>query len=381
MTHLVDFMIVMPLAPQLLRTLGLPPAALGQLVFLYTLGAAAAGLVLGAVIHRFERRALLLAVYGGFALALLFTALAPSLPALLAARVLAGACGGVLSSLIQATVADCVPLEGRAAALGTVMTGHALASVVGVPLGLAIASALDWRLAFGALLLLALPVALGIRRRVPRLPARPASPAAGAGGKALLALSPALLLTVTVSGSAYAVGAYFAPFWVGNVGIGDAQLPLVYLVAGALSLFTSPLVGRLADRHGRFEVFVAATLLSIVVILQTTHAALLPAWLAVALGAAFFLTVYGRWIPALALLSELPRAEHRGGFMMINGVATQLSMGVGALAAGLMIDIDAGGRLAGFDSVGQLAAAVSLLAIPLAWKCADASRRARRAGI
>jgi predicted MFS family arabinose efflux permease len=262
------------------------------------------------------------------------------------------------------------------------MTGHALASVVGVPLGLAIASALDWRLAFGALLLLALPVALGIRRCVPRLPARQAPPggsAEGAGGKVLLALSPALLLTFAVSGSAYAVGAYFAPFWIGNVGIGDAKLPLVYLAAGALSLFTSPLIGRLADRHGRFEVFTAATLLSIVVILQVTHAALLPAWLAVVLGAAFFLTVYGRWIPALALLSELPRAEHRGGFMMINGVVTQLSMGTGALAAGLMIDIDAGGRLAGFDSVGQAAAAVSLLAIPLAWKLAG--RRSRRAGI
>lgn len=373
MTHLVDFMIVMPLAPQLLRTLGLPPVALGQLVFLYTLGAAAAGLVLGAVIHRFERRALLLAVYGGFALALLFTALAPSLPALLAARVLAGACGGVLSSLIQATVADCVPLEGRAAALGTVMTGHALASVVGVPLGLAIAAAFDWRLAFGALLAFALAVALGLWRRMPRLPPRRAETTVEAGGAA--ALAPALLLTFAVSASAYAVGAYFAPFWVGNVGIGEAQLPLVYLAAGALSLYTSPLIGRLADRHGRFRVFAAATLVSIAAILAATRVAPLPLVPAVALGAAFLVTIYGRWIPALALLSELPRAEHRGGFMMVNGVVTQLAMGVGALAAGLMIDIEAGGRLAGFEHVGDAAAAVSLLAIGLAWRFARRDRR------
>lgn len=374
MTHLVDFMILMPLAPQLLRTLDLPAAALGQLVFVYTLGAGVAGLVLGAVIHRFERRALLLAVYAGFALAVVFTALAPSLPALLGARVLAGACGGVLSSLIQGTVAEHVALERRAAALGTVMTGHALASVIGVPLGLAIASALDWRLAFAALVAVVAPVLFAVARSVPRLPPRATPAAHGESAGALLRLAPAFVLTFAVSGSAYAVGAYFAPFWAGNVGVGEAGLPFVYFAAGALSLFTSPLIGRLADHHGRLEVFVVATLVSIAGILLVTRSGPLPVWLAVALGAVFFITIYGRWIPALALLSELPRSEHRGGFLMINGVVTQLGMGVGALAAGAMIEFDPGGRLLGFERVGELAVAVSLLAIPLAWRLARSPR-------
>ncbi|WP_345791980.1 MFS transporter [Thauera sp. JM12B12] len=372
MTHLVDFMLFMPLAPQLLRALGLPLAALGEFVFAYTASAGIAGLALGATIHRFSRRKLLLIVYAGFAASLLLTVLAGSFAWLIAARVLAGACGGVLSSLVQATVADFVPLERRAAALGTVMTGHALASVIGVPLGLAVASAFDWRAAFALLLILVGPLMLGIRRHIPCVD-RAQEHGVTAGGarmpglRELAALAPAFVLTFAISGSAYALGAYFAPYWVGNVGVSEGQLPLVFLASGALSLQTSPRIGRLADRHGRFRVFLWAVLASVITIALASRSESLPLWLAVVLGAAFFITVYGRWIPTLALLSEWPPASLRGGFMMLNGVVTQLSMGAGALFAGWMIVFDDSGRLSGFARVGEIAILISLLSIGVAW--------------
>ena len=373
MTHLVDFMLFMPLGPQLLRALGIPLAALGEFVFAYTASAGIAGLALGATIHRFSRRKVLLIVYAGFALSLLLTVLANSFALLFVARLLAGACGGVLSSLVQATVADFVPLERRATALGTVMTGHALASVIGVPLGLAVASAVDWRMAFALLLILVLPLMLGIRRHVPCVDVAPehAAPAGGArmpGLRELGDLAPAFLLTFAISGSAYALGAYFAPYWVGNVGISEAQLPLVFLVSGALGLYTAPRIGRLADRYGRFRVFLWAVLISVLTIALASRSESLPLWLAVVLGAAFFVTVYGRWIPTLALLSEWPPASLRGGFMMLNGVVTQLSMGIGALFAGWMIVFDESGRISGFARVGEIAIVVSLCAIAVAWR-------------
>ena len=95
------------------------------------------------------------------------------------------------------------------------------------------------------------------------------------------------------------------------------------------------------------------------------------------LGAGFFVIVYGRWIPALALLSEWPSASQRGGFMMVNGVVTQLSMGVGALAAGAMLAFDEAGRVSGFERVGDMAIVVTVLAMVIAWLLAR--RMARRA--
>lgn len=373
MTHLVDFMLIMPLGPQLLRALGMPPTALGQLVFAYTLSAGLAGLALGATIHRISRRKLLLAVYAGFAVALVATLTAGGFAGLLLARVVAGACGGVLSSLVHATVADYIVPEGRAAALGKVMTGHALASVIGVPLGLGIASALGWRAPFALLLILVLPLWHVAGSCVPAAAAAPHAPgrAAAAGPvsarRSLAAWSPAFALTFAVCASAYALVAYFAPYWLGTVGVGEAGLPFVYLAAGGLSLYTSPRLGRLADRHGRLKVFICATLVSVLAIALASRSGPLPPWLALALGAAFLVTLYGRWIPALALLSEWPPHSLRGAFMMVNGVVTQLSMGVGAMLAGRMISIDGAGRLDGFARVGDAAIAMSLCAILIAW--------------
>ena len=384
MTHLVDFMIFMPLGPQLLRTFDMPLTALGQLIFAYTVSAGVAGLALGATLHRFSRRRLLLGVYAGFALSLLLTVTASGFVALLLARVIAGACGGVLSSLVQATVADYVPLERRAAALGTVMTGHALASVIGVPLGLAVASAFSWRASFALVLVLVVPVMIAIARHVPGVAPSTSAPDSGVAAvglmtrlRGLAALSPAFALTFAVSASAYALGSYFAPYWVGNVGVSEAELPFVFLASGALSLFTSPRIGRLADRWGRLQVFTGAALLSLPIIAFMSRSGPLPLWLAVVLGAGFFVIVYGRWIPALALLSEWPSASQRGGFMMVNGVVTQLSMGVGALAAGAMIAFDEAGRVSGFERVGDMAIVVTVLAMVIAWLLAR--RMARRA--
>ena len=384
MTHLVDFMIFMPLGPQLLRTFDMPLTALGQLIFAYTVSAGVAGLALGATLHRFSRRRLLLGVYAGFAVSLLLTVTASGFGALLLARVIAGACGGVLSSLVQATVADYVPLERRAAALGTVMTGHALASVIGVPLGLAVASAFSWRASFALILILVVPVMIAIARHVPGVAPSTTAPDSGVAAAGLMAnlrglavLSPAFALTFAVSASAYALGSYFAPYWVGNVGVSEAELPFVFLASGALSLYTSPRIGRLADRWGRLQVFTGAALLSLPIIALMSRSGPLPLWLAVVLGAGFFVIVYGRWIPALALLSEWPSAHRRGGFMMVNGVVTQLSMGVGALAAGAMIAFDEAGRVSGFERVGDMAIVVTLLAMVIAWLLAR--RIARRA--
>ncbi|WP_246265798.1 MFS transporter [Aromatoleum diolicum] len=372
MTHLIDFMIMMPLGAYFIRSLGAAPSDLGRLVFAYTVSAGVSGVLVSGVIDRFDRRSVLLAGYGGFTTSLLLTAFAPSLDALVGARIVAGVTGGVLSAMIQAMVVEVVPPSLRASAIGRVTTGHALAAVIGVPAGLALASALDWRSSFLAVWGLALFVLVGIRRHVPSLPGKTVVGAQGAAprrpGASLVELRSlaGFLLTFAVTFSAYAVIAYIAPYWVGNVGVAEAWLPLVYLLAGAMSLHTSPLAGRLADRHGRFGVFALATLLSVVGIVLATHAPRLPLVPALALGGGFFVFIYARWVPCVAMLSDVPPPASRGAFLMLNGVTTQLGMGAGAIFSGSVIELEAGGRLSGFDTIGLVAAAISLAAIALA---------------
>ncbi len=65
-TSIVDFMVIMPLGPQLARTLGLSPALFGFVVSSYTFAAGLSGLIASMFIDRFGRRAAFLTVFAGF---------------------------------------------------------------------------------------------------------------------------------------------------------------------------------------------------------------------------------------------------------------------------------------------------------------------------
>ncbi len=93
---IVDFMIVMPLGPQLMRTLQIDPSAFGLIVSSYTFAAGVAGLIASATVDRFSRRSAFLFLYTGFLLGTLFCGLSFNYPMLVLARVVAGAFGGIV---------------------------------------------------------------------------------------------------------------------------------------------------------------------------------------------------------------------------------------------------------------------------------------------
>src|SRR5262245_8501035 len=92
-TNIVDFMIVMPLGPQLIRTLGLSPSQFALVVSSYTISAGLSGLLASSFMDRFGRKAAFLTLYGGFLVGTLACGLARGYFSLLSARVVTGAFG------------------------------------------------------------------------------------------------------------------------------------------------------------------------------------------------------------------------------------------------------------------------------------------------
>ena len=99
-TTVLDFMVIMPLAPRFTRVFGLSAQQFGWLISAYTFAAAVAGIVASVFVDRFERKRLLLVIYMGFVAAAVVTAAAQNFPMLLVARGLAGVFGGVLYGVI-----------------------------------------------------------------------------------------------------------------------------------------------------------------------------------------------------------------------------------------------------------------------------------------
>ena len=160
-THVVDFMIMMPLGPQFMRLFAIGPQQFGFMVSAYTFAAAASGFVAAFWIDRFDRRRALLGLYAGFIVATALCGIAPDYPLLLAARIVAGTFGGVIGGLVFAIVADLVPYaRARDGDGASSRRPFRWRRSLGVPLSLWIAAHFSWRAPF--LALAALSVAVGV---------------------------------------------------------------------------------------------------------------------------------------------------------------------------------------------------------------------------
>ncbi len=76
--HILDFVILMPLGPMLMRIFGVTPSQFGLLVSSYTFAAGAANFGASLVGDRFERKHMLLFCFAGFIIGTLLCALAPN---------------------------------------------------------------------------------------------------------------------------------------------------------------------------------------------------------------------------------------------------------------------------------------------------------------
>ncbi len=370
-THLMDFMIVMPLGPEFMRLFGISAASFGVLVSAYTLASAGMGLLGGLWLDRFDRKRTLLVLYAGFIGATCLCGLAAGHGGLLAARTLAAACAGLMSAVIQATVGDLIPAERRGRAIGTVMAAYGLSAVAGVPVGLGLASQWGWRAPFWAIGALAAAVWGGLAVLLPAVDGHLSREPAARGTPARPEWTPGLalgwVLTFGVVFAGFLLIPYLSPFMVGNLGLRLSDLSWVYLCGGAASLVSARGIGRLVDRLGPVRVLGGLLVATTVPFLVFTHlsAASLPVVAGVFV--LFMGLTSGRAIPTMALVASRVPPALRGRYLAVNMAASDGASGLGAWMSGLLITVAPGGALEGLDSVGWLAVGVTGGALVTLW--------------
>ena len=368
-THIVDFMILMPLGPQLMRNLHIGPGHFSALVAAYTISSGIVGLLIAPFIDRFDRRKFLLFAYAGFIVGTLACGLSQNAPTLLAARALCGAFGGLSISMVMSIIGDVVPAERRAAGLGIVMTAFSAAAAVGVPFGLKLAQLFRWEAPFFLLAGIASVVWLIAFLRLPPVRGHLQdghAPRAFAGLLRDKNAGRALLFMATMVVGHFAIIPLLSPFLVANVGLPERDLFLVYFTGGVLTVFTAPYVGRLADRLGRFRVFSGLVIVACVVTLTITCSGPLPVWAVLVLGGAFFVFASGRFVPGQAIMTLAVPAARRGAFMSLSGSARDLAMGFTSSLGGWIVVKEPSGQLANFYWLGWIAVAAGLTSIWLA---------------
>ena len=130
---------------------------------------------------------------------------------------------------------------------------------------------------------------------------------------------------------------FLNPFLEFNMGFSKTMTPLVYVVGGGLTLFTSTIVGRLADKYGKFSVFSVMILLALIPILFITNMPHIPFYFVLCVTGFWFVVSTGRAIPAQAIVSEIVPPARRGSFMSISAAIQQMAVGLASVIAGLVV--------------------------------------------
>jgi predicted MFS family arabinose efflux permease len=373
-THILDFMIMMPLGPQFTQIFSITDGQFGMLVSAYTLAAGASGLLAATYLDKFDRKKLLLALYILFGLATLACGLATSYDTLMAARVLAGVFGGVLSALSQTIVADVIPFERRGRAMGIVMTSFSVATVVGVPSGLFLAAHFNWHAPFFGIAAIVGLLACGAAITLPNLTDHLHSSNKLSAFKAIgqVVKDSNHLKTFAFSGLMMFAGFTVIPFLTiylqANVGWRSDQVPYLYLCGGIATLLMARYIGVMADKKGKVNVFRLMAVLVILPMTASTLTAGLPMWAVLAVSIAFFICMNGRMIPGMAIITSAANPRLRGTFMALNSAVQSASMGVAAFIGGHIISRDAQNLVQNYWVAALLGACASLATVFLAGK-------------
>lgn len=372
-SHIVDFMLMMPLGPQLMRIMKIDPAQFSLLVSAYTFCAGASSLLSAFFLDLYDRKTALIVFFCGFALGTAACGFADSYESLLVARSVTGAFGGVLGSLIFAIVGDVFSAEKRGTATGIVMGAFSIASIFGVPFSLYLASIGSWHTPLLALSGFCIVLLFVIVIKTPALRGHIGSERDSTWSylksvpfQKRPSLAIALLASMILG--QFSVIAFLSTALVVNVGLREDQLPITYLVGGAVSLVSSPLFGRLCDRVGAVRVLLVATPLSILPFLWITHLGSTSLFGALTICVFFFFLMGGRMVPTMTVVTGSVLPRNRGAFMSLTTALQQFAAASAAMIAGKIVETGSDGRLLHYGAVGYFAAALSVLAFAVAYQ-------------
>lgn len=369
-TVVLDFMVMSPLGDLLMKDLKVRPMEFGIVVSSYALAAGVSGILTAGFADRFDRKKLLIFFYSGFILGTLFCGISRSYEQLVLARIFTGIFGGVMSSISMAIVADLFSIQQRGRVMGFMQMGFGLSQILGIPISLYIAAQYNWQMPFFLIVVLAIVMLLFIVFGLKPVNQHLERANSNSPFKHLLNTVKnrnyriGFLATAFMSLGGYLMMPWGSAFAVNNVGISQKELPLLFMIVGISTFLIMPLIGMLADKINKFQLFMIASIImiaAVVVYVRLEHSTFL---ILVLVNVFMMGGIMARMVPSQALTSAVPEPHDRGAFMSINSSLQQIAGGIAAIIGGKIVwQASPQSPLMNFEMLGWVVISVILINI------------------
>jgi predicted MFS family arabinose efflux permease len=339
-----DSMVVAPIAPMMLHQWSVSTGLSSLLVAAYALAYALTSPFFGALADRSGRRRIAVAGIVLFAVGTALTGFAHGFALALASRAVAGAGAGAVMPSVFAEVSERSTDATRGANIGMVMGLMPASTVIGVPLGALLASAVGWPWVFHAIAILGACCLLPATNIfASKATASTSLGRAGSGMLQLLhtALSSRPTLLVLAATFLWNTGlailfTSIGAFYQSRFGVTTATMSGIMLAAGIAGVAGSVGGGRLLSYWGTFTHLIVCAAVSAVGVLLMSLSPALP------------LSIIGNFVwsldivagqPALTTLAATLDPRARGTILALNGSAQYLAQFAASSAAALLVSI------------------------------------------
>ncbi len=342
-TVVLDFMVMSPLGDMLMKSMSLTTHQFGFAVSGYAFSAGISGLLTAGFADRYDRKKLLLFFYVGFIAGTLCCGMASSYLMLLTARIITGLFGGVIGSISMAIVADLFPLHQRGRAMGIIQMGFGASQALGIPISLYIANRWGWQSPFlmivGLASIIWLMTMLKLHPVTRHLELKTEKTALKHLWHTLRQRQyrTGFLMTALLSIGGFMMMPWGSAFAVNNLHVSNDQLTFLFMASGIAAVIIMPLVGKLSDKIDKVKIFTVAAVWMMVIVVIYTNLNPVPLGIIMMMNILMMVGIMSRIVPAMALVSALPKMQDRGAFMSINSSLQQIAGGIAAGVGGMIV--------------------------------------------
>jgi predicted MFS family arabinose efflux permease len=387
-TVVLDFMILSPLGDILMKSMDITPSKFAYIVSSYAFSAGISGILAAGFADKFDRKKLLIFFYVGFIIGTLFCGLANTYETLLAARIFTGLFGGVIASVAMAIITDLFAINQRGRAMGITQMAFAASQVMGIPIGLYLATQWNWHVAFYMIVVVAFFVGVIMVIKMKPIIAHLKLQSDKSAFQHLIHTAKnktyqiGFMATAMLSIGGFMLMPFGSAFLVNNVGIPQDQIQWVFLFTGISSIIIMPIIGRLSDRVDKFKLFTVGSIWAIIMVIIYTNIGVTPLWLVIALNMLLFMGIMSRMVPSTILATAVPEMKDRGAFMSINSSLQQMAGGLAAVLAGLIVDQQTKtSPIEHYDILGYVVSFVILICIYFLWKVSEVVKKKDRESV